>query len=58
MTAVDILEVPVSTRNNSYLLIVQDYFTEWVEAIYYLTQSDGTINFCTVDQVVFYIWST
>ena len=31
--AVDILEVPVSTRNNRYFLIVQDYFTTWVEAI-------------------------
>ena len=33
MIAVDILEVPISTRNNRYLLVVQDYFTKWVEAI-------------------------
>ena len=33
MTAVDILEVPRSPKNNRYLLIVQDYFTKWVEAI-------------------------
>ena len=33
MVAVDILEVPLSTRNNRYLLVVQDYFTKWVEAI-------------------------
>ena len=28
MVAVDILEVPVSSRNNRYLLVVQDYFTK------------------------------
>ena len=33
MIAVDILEVPRSTNNNRYLLVVQDYFTKWVEAI-------------------------
>ena len=27
------LQVPMSTRNNHYLLIVQDYFTKWVEAV-------------------------
>lgn len=33
MIAVGILEVPISTKNNCYLLVVQDYFTKWVEAI-------------------------
>ena len=33
MIAVDILEVPVSKNNNRYLMVVQDYFTKWVEAI-------------------------
>ena len=33
MIAVDILEVPVSSNNNRYLLVVQDYFTKWAEAI-------------------------
>ena len=33
MLAVDILEVPVSYKNNRYLLVVQDYFTKWAEAI-------------------------
>ena len=29
----DILKVPLSTANNQYLLVVQDYFTKWAEAI-------------------------
>ena len=33
MVAVDVLEVPISTRNNRYLLVLQDYFTKWAEAI-------------------------
>ena len=33
MIAVDILEVPLSPNNNRYLLVVQDYFTKWDEAI-------------------------
>ena len=31
--AVDVLKVPPSTRNNRYLLAIQDYFTKWVTAI-------------------------
>ena len=31
--AVDILEVPLSSCNNRYLLVVQDYFTKWPEVI-------------------------
>ena len=33
MVAADILEVPVSSNNNCYLLVVQDYFTKWVEVV-------------------------
>ena len=33
MVAVDILEVPLSAANNRYLLVIQDYFTKWAEAI-------------------------
>ena len=33
MVAADILEVPLSVNNNHYLLVVQDYFTKWVEAV-------------------------
>ena len=33
MLAVDILAVPLSTNNNRNLLVIQDYFTKWVEAV-------------------------
>ena len=33
MVAVNILEVPLSTNNNRYLLVVQDYYTKWAEAV-------------------------
>jgi len=33
MVAVDILQVPLSVHNNRYLLVIQDYFTKWVDAI-------------------------
>ena len=33
MIAIDILKVPVSVNNNRYLLVLQDYFTKWAEAI-------------------------
>ena len=33
MIAVDILEVPISSSNNRYLLVVKDYSTKWAEAI-------------------------
>ena len=33
MIAVDVLQVPMSYQHNKYLLVVQDYFTKWVEAI-------------------------
>ena len=33
MVAVDVLQVPISYQINHYLLVVQDYFTKWVEAI-------------------------
>ena len=32
MLAIDVLEVPISTRGNHYLLVVQDNFTKWAEA--------------------------
>ena len=36
MIAVDILEVPLSANNNRYLLVVQDYYTKWADAIPFL----------------------
>ena len=33
MVAVNILEVPLSTNNNRYLLVVQNYYTKWAEAV-------------------------
>ena len=33
MVAVDILKVPLSSNNNQYLLVAQDYFTKWPIAI-------------------------
>ena len=33
MVAIDILEVPRSYRNNRCLLVIQDYFTKWADAI-------------------------
>ena len=33
MVAVDVLQVPMSYQYNKYLLVVQDYFIKWVEAM-------------------------
>ena len=33
MIAIDVLKVPPSTRNNKYLLVIQDYFTKWADAV-------------------------
>jgi len=33
LVAMDILQVPLSCPNNLYILVVQDYFTKWAEAI-------------------------
>ena len=44
MIAVDILKVPLSTNNNRYLLVVQDYFTKWAEAIPLIDQTAARIT--------------
>ena len=33
MLRVDILKVPMSRQGNSYILVIQDYFTKWPVAI-------------------------
>ena len=43
MIAIDILEVPVSTNNNRYLLVV-DYFTKWADAIPLIDQTSARIT--------------
>lgn len=44
MVAVDILEVPVSYQGHRYLLVVQDYFTKWADAIPLHNQTAATIT--------------
>lgn len=39
MVVADVLEVQVSSNNNRYLLVVQDYFTIWVEVVSMLDQT-------------------
>ena len=45
MIAIDILEVPVSTKNSRYLLVIQDYF-----------RPDSHKNHSRTGQAVLYIW--
>ena len=44
MVAIDILQVPVSINNNKYLLVIQDYFTKWADAIPLQNQRAVTIS--------------
>ena len=44
MIAVDILEVPMSYCHNRYLLVIQDYFTKWADAIPLPNQTAATIT--------------
>eukprot|EP00731_Ephydatia_muelleri_P033094 Em0025g50a len=44
MVARDILQVPLSTHNNKYLLVIQDYFTKWADAIPLQNQRAATIS--------------
>ena len=44
MIAVDILSVPVSAKGNKCLLVVQDYFTKWADAIPLPNQKAITIT--------------
>ena len=51
MVAVDILQVPLSTNNNRYLLVLQDYFTKWADAI---PLPDQTANCIATELVKFF----
>ena len=51
MIAVDILQVPLSTSNNRYLLVIQDYFTEWADAI---PLTDQTASRITAELIKFF----
>ncbi len=53
MDAVDVLEVPLSRNNNRYLLVIQEYFTKWAEAI---PMPDQTANQITAYQIILNIW--
>ena len=44
MVAIDILSVPVSANGNKCLLVVQDYFTKWADAIPLPNQKAITIT--------------
>ena len=51
MIAVDILQVPMSTNNNRYLLVIQDYFTKWADAI---PLPDQTASRITTELIKFF----
>ena len=45
MLGVDILKVPMSCQGNSYILVIQDYFTKWPVAIPLKDQTaEGTVK--------------
>ena len=44
MVAVNVLEVPILYNTNQYLLVIQDYFTKWAEAIPILDQTAAQIT--------------
>ena len=48
MVAVDVLEVPISTSQNRYLLVFQDYFTKWPEAIPLHNQTAESVTQATI----------
>ena len=51
MVAVDILKVPLSTNNNHYLLVIQDYFTKWADTI---PLPDQTASLITSELIKFF----
>ena len=51
MIAVDVLQVPLSTNNNRYLLVIQHYFTKWADAI---PLPDQTASHITAELIKFF----
>ena len=51
MVGVDILKVPMSSKGNQYLLVVQDYFSKWPFAMALPDQKATTIVKVLTDQV-------
>ena len=51
MVGVDILKVPMSSKGNQYLLVVQDYFSKWPFAMALPDQKAATIVKVLRDQV-------
>ena len=54
MVSVDILEVPISSRGNRYILVIQDYFTKWPQAI---PLKDQTASSITLELVQLFLTS-
>ena len=52
MIAMDILELPLTTKGNRYALVVSDYFTRWPEAFALKDQKAETVARTFVDGVV------
>ena len=51
LVAVDVLKVPLSTKGNQYLLVIQDYFSKWVFAYPMSDQKSETIVHILKDHV-------
>ena len=50
--AVDVLQLPLTTRGNKYVVVFMDYFTKWVEAYAVPDQQAQTIARLLVENIV------
>ena len=53
MLGVDILKAPISCQGNSYLLVIQDYFTKWPIAIPLQDKQQLQLS-----EHLFHLWNT